>query len=115
MLINGYGATIGTHHLAGICALVTEPYVDEHAGEIVGLYTITRFKGEGVGGRLVARVLDDARQRAARVRLRLHHRRAGAGVLRAPRLPPRRHRRRPGREVGVVRSAAQGAGGRVPV
>jgi amino-acid N-acetyltransferase len=62
MLINGYGATIGAHHLAGICALVTQPYVSERAGEIVGLYTITRFKGEGVGGRLVARVLDDARR-----------------------------------------------------
>ena len=42
MLINGYGATIGAHHLAGICALVTEPYVDQCAGE-------------------VARVLEDAR------------------------------------------------------
>ncbi len=61
MLINGYGATIGAHHLAGICALVTEPYVAAHAGEVVGLYTITRFKGEGVGGRLVAQLLDDAR------------------------------------------------------
>jgi N-acetylglutamate synthase-like GNAT family acetyltransferase len=61
MLINGYGATIGAHHLAGICALVTEPYGAARAGEIVGLYTITRFKGEGVGGRLVARVLEDAR------------------------------------------------------
>jgi len=62
MLINGYGATIGAHHLAGICALVTEPYASACAGEVVGLYTITRFKGEGVGGRLVARVLEEARQ-----------------------------------------------------
>jgi amino-acid N-acetyltransferase len=61
MLVNGYGATIGQHHLAGICALASEPYRDERAGEIVGLYTITRFKGEGVGGRLVTRVLADAR------------------------------------------------------
>jgi amino-acid N-acetyltransferase len=61
MLVNGYGATIGTHHLAGMCALTTEPYSAENAGEIVGLYTITRFKGEGVGGRLIARVLADAR------------------------------------------------------
>jgi len=60
MLVNGYGATIGTHHLAGICALTTERYAADNAGEIVGLYTITRFKGEGVGGRLVARVLADA-------------------------------------------------------
>jgi N-acetylglutamate synthase-like GNAT family acetyltransferase len=61
MLVTGYGATIGAHHLAGICALVTEPYAGERAGEITGLYTITRFKGEGVGGRLIARVLADAR------------------------------------------------------
>jgi amino-acid N-acetyltransferase len=61
MLVNGYGATIGAHHLAGICALTTEPYRAERAGEIVGLYTITRFKGGGVGARLLARVVDDAR------------------------------------------------------
>ena len=61
ILLTGYGATISTHHLAGVCALVTAPYVAERAGEIVGLYTITRFKGEGVGARLVRRVLADAR------------------------------------------------------
>lgn len=61
MLVNAYGATIGAHHLAGICALLSEPYAAQHAGEIVGLYAITRFKGEGVGGRLVARALVDAR------------------------------------------------------
>jgi N-acetylglutamate synthase-like GNAT family acetyltransferase len=61
LLINAYGATIGAHHLAGICGLLTQPYTAERAGEIVGLYAITRFKGEGVGGRLVARALSDAR------------------------------------------------------
>lgn len=61
LLVNGYGATIGAHHLAGICALVTEPYQAEGAGEVVGLYTITRFKGEGIGSRLVARIVADAR------------------------------------------------------
>jgi len=59
MLVNGYGATIGAHQLAGICALATYPR--DRAGEIVGLYTMTRFKGEGVGARLVDRVLADAR------------------------------------------------------
>jgi N-acetylglutamate synthase-like GNAT family acetyltransferase len=53
ILISGYGATIGEHHLAGVCALQTEAYAAENAGEIVGLYTITRFKGEGVGAKLV--------------------------------------------------------------
>ena len=61
MLINGYGATIGAHHLAGICALAIEPYRGARAGEIVGLYTITRFKGEGVGAQLLSRVIADAR------------------------------------------------------
>lgn len=61
LLANGYGATIATHHLAGFAAFVTEPYRGEMAGEIVGLYTITRFKGEGVGDRLVDRILGDAR------------------------------------------------------
>lgn len=60
LLVNGYGATIGTHHLAGICALETEPYRNDHAGEIVALYTITRFKGEGVGNKLLAQVIADA-------------------------------------------------------
>jgi N-acetylglutamate synthase-like GNAT family acetyltransferase len=61
LLINAYGATVGAHHLAGICGLLTQPYAAEQAGEIVGLYAITRFKGEGVGGRLVSRALAEAR------------------------------------------------------
>jgi amino-acid N-acetyltransferase len=60
ILINGYGATIGTNHLAGICALITEAYAEERAGEIVGVSTLTRFQGEGVGGKLVQRALQDA-------------------------------------------------------
>ena len=36
--------------------LLTAPYADERAGEIVGLYTINRFKGEGLGDRLVDRI-----------------------------------------------------------
>jgi len=63
ILIAGYGATIGEHHLAGVCALQTEPYAASRAGEIVGLYTITRFKGEGVGVKLVSRVKAEAAAR----------------------------------------------------
>jgi N-acetylglutamate synthase-like GNAT family acetyltransferase len=66
LLAHGFGATIGAHHLAGICALETEAYTADRAGEIVGLYTITRFKGEGVGNRLIARVLAEARERGLR-------------------------------------------------
>ncbi len=63
ILVSGYGATIGEHHLAGVAALETEPYVPERAGEIVGLYTITRFKGEGVGAKLIERMKAEGRHR----------------------------------------------------
>lgn len=61
ILLNGFGAEIGAHHFAGVCALETEAFAAERVGEVVGLYTITRFKGEGVGGRLIARALEEAR------------------------------------------------------
>lgn len=60
-LLHAYGAVVGQHHLAGVCALETELYEPDQAGEVVGLYTITRFKGEGIGRKLLARVLADAR------------------------------------------------------
>jgi N-acetylglutamate synthase-like GNAT family acetyltransferase len=52
-LLSAYGATIGEHHLAGVCSLQTARYARARAGEVVGLYTITRFKGEGVGVKLI--------------------------------------------------------------
>jgi N-acetylglutamate synthase-like GNAT family acetyltransferase len=62
LLVNGYGAIVGNHHLAGICSLlITEDYRHAGAGEITGLYTMTRFKGEGIGVRLLSRVFEDAR------------------------------------------------------
>jgi N-acetylglutamate synthase-like GNAT family acetyltransferase len=46
---------------AGFCALL--PYAEDQAAEIVGLVTITRYQGEGVGGRLVeAMVQEGTRQ-----------------------------------------------------
>ena len=60
ILLNGFGAEIGSHHFAGVCGLETDAFAPEHVGEIVGLYTITRFKGEGVGGRLLTRVIEEA-------------------------------------------------------
>ena len=63
VLASGFGATICGRHLAGVAGLLTSPYADARAGEIVGLYTITRFKGEGIGERLVARVLAEAETR----------------------------------------------------
>lgn len=63
VLAGGVGAMIGGRSLAGVAALVTAPYEADRCGEIVGLYTITRFKGEGVGERLVRRLVDDAAAR----------------------------------------------------
>jgi N-acetylglutamate synthase-like GNAT family acetyltransferase len=66
LLLTGFGATIGSGHLAGVGALLTEPYREERVGEIVGLYTISRFKGEGVGARLLTRLLEEARSQGLR-------------------------------------------------
>jgi N-acetylglutamate synthase-like GNAT family acetyltransferase len=63
ILLCGFGATLGGEHLAGVAALLEEPYVGERTAEIVGLYTISRFKGEGVGGKLMAQILSEARLR----------------------------------------------------
>src|SRR5262245_51343448 len=56
----GFGVTLCGRHLAGVAGLLTAPYASERAGEIVGLYTINRFKGEGLGDRLVARIVEEA-------------------------------------------------------
>ena len=63
VLAAGFGATICGRHLGGVVALLTAPYEGDRAGEIVGLYSINRFKGEGVGERLVSRVLAEAVKR----------------------------------------------------
>jgi amino-acid N-acetyltransferase len=63
VLAVGFGATVCERHLAGVAGLLTAPYAAERAGEIVGLYTITRFKGEGIGERLVSRLVAEAEQR----------------------------------------------------
>jgi amino-acid N-acetyltransferase len=60
VLASGFGALVSGRHLAGIAALLTQPYATDRVGEIAGLYTITRFKGEGLGARLVDRVLAEA-------------------------------------------------------
>ena len=60
VLACGFGATIGERHLVGVAGLLTVPYASDRAGEIVGLYTITRFKGEGLGDRLIGRIVEEA-------------------------------------------------------
>jgi N-acetylglutamate synthase-like GNAT family acetyltransferase len=46
---------------AGFCALL--PYADDQAAELAGLFTITRYQGEGVGGRLVEALVQEAHRR----------------------------------------------------
>jgi amino-acid N-acetyltransferase len=60
VLATGFGALVSGRHLAGIAALLTQPYTAQRCGEVAGLYTITRFKGEGLGARLVDHVLATA-------------------------------------------------------
>jgi amino-acid N-acetyltransferase len=59
LLLYGYGARLGPASMepAGFCALL--PYADDQAAEIVGLVTITRYQGEGVGGRLVEAMIQE--------------------------------------------------------
>ena len=63
LLLHGYGARVGPPpgELAGFCALL--PYPEVQAAEIVGLSTITRYQGEGIGGRLVEQMLTEGEQR----------------------------------------------------
>jgi amino-acid N-acetyltransferase len=63
LLLSAYGATIGEHHLAGVCSLQTARYTHARAGEVVGLYTMTRFKGEGVGVKLIECMKAEGRRR----------------------------------------------------
>jgi len=66
LLLGGFGAWIGREHLAGMGALYVTPYAEEKAGEIAGLYTITRFKGERIGRRIVRRLVAEAQARQLR-------------------------------------------------
>jgi amino-acid N-acetyltransferase len=66
LLPSCFGYRVGDEHLAGICSLLTEPYRRERCGEITGLYTLTRFQGEGVAVELVKGVIREAHARLLR-------------------------------------------------
>jgi len=66
ILLTGFGATIASGHLAGVGSLLCERYKEHRTAEVVALYTVSRFKGEGVGTKLLARILDEARGRGLR-------------------------------------------------
>lgn len=58
VLTQAFGAFIDDRHLAGIGAL--RLYPDESSGELVSLYTLTRFQGEGIGRHLIKRIAEEA-------------------------------------------------------
>ncbi|MFN2426000.1 MAG: GNAT family N-acetyltransferase [Candidatus Binatia bacterium] len=66
LLLAGYGAWFAGTRLAGVCGLETEAYRRSRVGEVVGMYTITRFKGEGVGVRMIDHVVGVARSAGLR-------------------------------------------------
>jgi amino-acid N-acetyltransferase len=67
LLSTGMGVHIvGSGHLVGIGGIELAPYADTGVGEIVSLYTVTRFAGEGVGRRLLAALVDRAAEAGRR-------------------------------------------------
>lgn len=63
VLIEGFGVWVGSGHLAGVGALRAWKDGRAKVGEITALYAFTRFKGEGIGGRLAKRLVAEARAR----------------------------------------------------
>jgi N-acetylglutamate synthase-like GNAT family acetyltransferase len=66
LLLSAYGAWFEGHRLAGLAALETDAYKKEKLAEVVGLYTITRFMGEGVGVRILEALTAVGAQRGCR-------------------------------------------------
>ncbi len=61
LLLCAFGAWFDRRRLAGVAGLETAAYRRSRVAEITGLYTITRFQGEGVGVRIIDRLVDEAR------------------------------------------------------
>jgi N-acetylglutamate synthase-like GNAT family acetyltransferase len=105
LLLSGFGAWF-EGRLAGVAGLEIDLYRRTRHAEVVGLYTITRFKGEGVGTRIVDHLVDVAQgkgcrtifactssERAAEFFLRNGFRRASAREVPAEKWKQRRGRR----------------------
>ncbi|MEG3639933.1 GNAT family N-acetyltransferase [Magnetococcus sp. PR-3] len=61
LMAEGWGAFVGgSSRLAGVVGLLTEPYQESFAGEVISIYTLTRYKGNGVGARLLQTVAEHA-------------------------------------------------------
>lgn len=107
LLLAGFGAWFEGERLSGIAALETRRYTRNRLGEIVGLYTITKFQGEGVGMRIVDELLKVARAAKLRAvfactrneRAAEFFKRAGFEAVSASKVPAGKWRRRsPGSE-----------------
>jgi N-acetylglutamate synthase-like GNAT family acetyltransferase len=61
LLLSAYGAWFEDHRLAGLASLDLDSYRSRRLAEVVGLYSITRFKGQGVGKRILDRLVEVAR------------------------------------------------------
>jgi N-acetylglutamate synthase-like GNAT family acetyltransferase len=109
LLLAGYGAWFSGERLAGVCGLETEAYRRRRVGEIVGLYTISRFQGEGVGVRMIDHVVAAARDEKLRAlfacstneRAVAFFERCGFKQVDPSRVPPAKWADRPG-ELPVV-------------
>ncbi|MBF0453554.1 MAG: GNAT family N-acetyltransferase [Magnetococcales bacterium] len=62
ILLSGYGAFLSSNRVAGVCCLIRDPYQESQAGEIVTLYALTRFQGEGIGVQLIRYAVREARR-----------------------------------------------------
>jgi len=65
LLLGGYGAWF-EGRLAGIASLDTDSYCRERVAEVIGLYTITRFKGGGVAVSILAELTAVAKRQGCR-------------------------------------------------
>ncbi|MBS1849246.1 MAG: GNAT family N-acetyltransferase [Actinobacteria bacterium] len=64
LALDGLGARVGSSGtLAGLGALEVERYASDRLAEVTCLYTVNRYSGEGIGGRLVDGLVRSARDR----------------------------------------------------
>lgn len=62
LALEGLGARVGPNrHLAGFGTLEVDRYPSANVAEVTCLYTVNRYEGEGVGGRLVDGLVQAAR------------------------------------------------------
>lgn len=67
LALGGLGARVGpSRHLAGFGALEVDRYRSDRLAEVTCLYTVNRYEGEGVAGRLVDGLVEAAKHQDVR-------------------------------------------------